>query len=387
MSMEKNIYLDNAATSFPKPQEVQQGICDACSSMSSPGRGAYGSALEAGRTVFRARRAMANLLNAESSDCIAFTSNATEALNIALQGVLTSGEHVITTVMEHNSVLRPLYMLEARGVELSLLPVDDAGVLRYDLLEGCLRKNSRALVVTHASNVTGNVNNLALLGAFAKSHGLLFIVDAAQTAGALPIDVQEMGIDILCFTGHKSLLGPQGTGGLYVRSGVQVRPLKVGGSGVHSFDREHPQAMPTALEAGTLNVPGICGLERALELLSEDGRMQEIYEHDMLLARRFLEGVRNIKGVRLYGNLEAAVRVPIISLNIGGADSALVSDSLWEEYAICTRPGAHCAPLMHRALGTEKQGVVRFSFGYANTLDEVKIAVEAVRKIAEETKL
>ena len=260
------IYLDNAATTLYKPPEVGQAMLDALQTAGNPGRGAHAPTLHASRIVYETREALAQLFHAEGPACIAFASNATQALNTAINGLFDPGDHVITTVCEHNSVLRPLYRLQRQGVEVSFVDVDANGVLRYAQFEQLLRPNTRGIVVTGASNVTGNRTDLAFVSAFAKKHGLLFLVDAAQTAGAMPVDVQALGIDVLCFTGHKALMGPQGTGGLYVRPGLQVAPLVVGGSGVHSFDERHPTEMPTALEAGTLNVPGIAGLGAGVRL-------------------------------------------------------------------------------------------------------------------------
>ena len=263
------IYLDNAATTLRKPPQVEQAVLDAMRTAGNPGRGAHEPTLHASRLVYAARCAMAKLLHAPGPSCIVFAVNATMALNTVLNGVLYPGDHVITTVCEHNSVLRPLYRLRAQGVEVSFTGVDDAARLCYDQWEALLRPTTRALVVTGASNVTGNGTDLAKAAGFAHRHGLLLIVDAAQTAGSQPIDVQALGIDVLCFTGHKALLGPQGTGGLYVRPGLSIQPLVVGGSGVHSFDEQHPAQMPTALEAGTLNVPGLAGLCAGVEWIQK----------------------------------------------------------------------------------------------------------------------
>ena len=374
------IYLDNAATTLYKPQEVDAAILDALHTAGNPGRGAHEPTLHASRLVYAAREALAELFHAPDPACIAFTANATGALNTALCGLLGPGDHVITTVCEHNSVLRPLYRLRTQGVQLSFAGVDAKGRLQYEKWEELVRPNTRALVVTGASNVTGNCTDLAKAAAFAHRHGLLLIVDAAQTAGAQSIDVQALGVDVLCFTGHKALLGPQGTGGLYVRPGLRVAPLVVGGSGVHSFAEAHPAEMPTALEAGTLNVPGLAGLGVGVRWLLEQG-VEALHTREMALTRSFWEGVREVPGVVLYGTLTAP-RAPIVSLNLAGEDSARVADALWEEYGICVRAGAHCAPQMHRALGTVEQGVVRFSFSHQNTEAEVRCAVKAVRALA-----
>lgn len=331
--------------------------------------------------IFDTRVKLAELFHVGDPSRIAFTSNATESLNIAIGGLIGPGDHVITTACEHNSVLRPLYVKEEQGTSLSILQADNQGRMDYEKLEQIRNERTKAVVITHASNLTGNVTDLARVSAFTRKHGILLIVDASQTAGSIPIDVEKMGIDVLCFTGHKWLMGPQGTGGIYVREGLRVTPLKVGGSGVHSFDRRHPLDMPTALEAGTANGHGIAGLNAALDFLKETG-IENIHKKETQLARRFADRVRRVPEAVIYGDFQGAVRAPIVSLNIGEQDSAVVSDILWEDYQICVRAGAHCAPLMHQALGTVEQGAVRFSFSYFNTEEEVDFAVKALSEIA-----
>ena len=382
------IYLDNGATTLQKPECVKEALLEAMASMGNSGRGVHDASLYAGRTIYRARESLAELLGAAAPEQVVFTANATESLNLVLGGLFGPGDHVITTVCEHNSVLRPLYRLQ--GVELSVLPVKaeageerQAGILAYDELESLLRPNTKALIITHASNLTGNITDLERAAAFAKKHSLLLIVDAAQTAGAVPMDMERMGIDVLCFTGHKGLYGPQGTGGVCVRPGLSIRPLKVGGSGIHSFDREHPSEMPAALEAGTLNGHGIAGLGAAARWLLETG-VEQIRAREQALLRQFVDGVKGVEGVTLYGNPDLDRRTGIQSLNIRDYDSARVADWLYEDYGIAVRGGAHCAPLMHEALGTREQGVVRFSFSYFNTEAEADEAAAAVRELAEE---
>ena len=377
------IYLDHAATTLQKPPVVGQAMLAALQTAGNPGRGAHEPTLHAARIVYDTRTALAELFHAEDPACIAFAANATQALNTAIGGLLSPGDHVITTVCEHNSVLRPLYRLREQGVQLSFVGVDDRAVLRYEQFEPLVRPNTRAIVVTGASNVTGHATDLPFVAQVAKKHGLLLIVDAAQTAGSLPIDVQALGIDVLCFTGHKGLMGPQGTGGLYVRPGVQIAPLVVGGSGVHSYDEQHPAQMPTALEAGTLNVHGLAGLCAGVQWLLTQG-VETLAAREAALARCFYEEVCGMPGVTVYGDIETALRAPIVSLNIGDEDSARVADILWEDYGICVRAGAHCAPLMHKALGTVEQGVVRFSFSHSNTMEEALHAAQAVRELAQE---
>ena len=382
------IYLDNGATTLRKPECVKEALLEAMASMGNSGRGVHDASLYAGRTIYRTRESLAELLGAAAPEQVVFTANATESLNLVLGGLLGPWDNVITTVCEHNSVMRPLYRLQ--GVELSVLPVKaeageerQAGILAYDELESLLRPNTKALIITHASNLTGNITDLEQAAAFAKKHSLLLIVDAAQTAGAVPMDMERMGIDVLCFTGHKGLYGPQGTGGVCVRPGLSIRPLKVGGSGIHSFDREHPSEMPAALEAGTLNGHGIAGLGAAARWLLETG-VEQIRAREQALLRRFVDGVKEVEGVTLYGNPDLDRRTGIQSLNIRDYDSARVADWLYEDYGIAVRGGAHCAPLMHEALGTREQGAVRFSFSYFNTEAEADEAAAAVRELAEE---
>lgn len=378
------IYLDNAATTLNKPPQVEQAMLDALRTAGNPGRGAHEPTLHASRLVYAARCAISRLLNAPDPSCVAFTANATQALNTALGGLFAPGDHIITTVCEHNSVLRALYRLrDQEGVQLSFAGVDEKGRLQYDGWQGLIQPNTKAVVVTCASNVTGNGTDLIRVSEFAHRNGLLLIVDAAQTAGAQPVDVQALDIDVLCFTGHKALLGPQGTGGLYVRPGLSVRPLVVGGSGVHSFDERHPAQMPTALEAGTLNVPGLAGLCSGVEWILAQG-VETLCAQESALAALFYERIRDLPNVTLYGDPEMAPRAPIVALNIGNEDSARIADILWEDYGICVRAGAHCAPLMHKALGTVPQGVVRFSFSHFNTEAEVLLAAGAVRELAQE---
>ncbi len=345
-------------------------------------RGAHGPALEAARTIYQTRTKVARLFGCTDPARVVFTSNATEALDIALFGALGPGGRVLSTDWEHNSVLRPLYALEEeRGVALDFVPADREGRLDYQDFERLLRPDTKALVCTHASNLTGDMLDLEAVGAVARAHGLLWIVDAAQTAGSVPIDMEALGIDVLCFTGHKGLFGPQGTGGLCLRTGVELRPWKRGGSGIASFDRRQPEAYPARLEAGTLNSHGLAGLSAALDFLARTG-VEVIGARERALARRFYEGVRGVEGVRVYGDFSTERRAAIVSLNIRDEGSGAVADALSEDYGIAVRPGAHCAPRLHRALGSERQGAVRSSFSFFNTEEEVERAVWAVRKLA-----
>ena len=377
------IYLDSAATSFYKPEQVEQAVCRAFHTIGNAGRGAHVPTLEASRVLYRTRAKLAKLFHAEHASRIAFTANVTQALNLAIDGLIQTGDHVVTTVCEHNSVLRPLYKKQENSVFLTIVSADENGTIAPQDIQDAMRENTRAIVIHHASNVTGNVVPIEKIAAIAHRAGALLIVDAAQTAGGIPIDVQAMGMDVLCFTGHKSLLGPQGTGGIYVRDGLSVPSLLVGGSGVHSFDKHQPTDMPTVLEAGTANGHGIAGLEAAVDFLLETG-VETIHAREDALMRRFIAGVREIPLVKLYGDMDAPLRAPIVTLNLGTADAAVVSDVLWEDDEICVRAGAHCAPLMHQHLGTVEQGAVRFSFSYWNTEAEIDRAIQAVRNIAAE---
>ncbi len=377
------IYLDNAATTLVKPQQVIDAVMQAMTSMGNSSRGTHSQSLKAARTVYDARCRAAELFSCERADHVVFTANSTEALNIAISGLIDRGRHVITTELEHNSVLRPLYRLEQeRELSLSFVKADKDGRIDYADFEKLINDKTQAIVCTHASNLTGDMLDIARIGAIAKAHGLYFIVDASQTAGCCPINMKDWGIDVLCFTGHKGLMGPQGTGGMCIAPGVEIRPWKVGGSGVQSYNRSQPEEYPTRLEAGTLNGHGLAGLAAALEFISETG-VDNIHRHEMALMRRFYEGVKDIPGVKIYGDHSTDERAAIVTLNIGDYDSGAVSDELSETYGIATRPGAHCAPLLHKALGTREQGAVRFSFAYYNTESDVDKAIAAIKELAE----
>ena len=377
------IYMDNAATTMHKPQEVIDAVVRAMSSMGNAGRGANEASLSASRIIYDTRERLARLFGVKDARRIAFTNNSTESLNIAIKGILSPGDHVITTMLEHNSVLRPLYEMEKKGVKLTIVPSDSRGCLNIHDIEEAITSDTKMIVCTNGSNLTGNYIDVKQIGELAHRHNVLFVVDASQTAGVFPIDVEDMKIDVLCFTGHKGLLGPQGTGGIYAREGVEIRPLKTGGSGIQTYSKTHPVQMPTALEAGTLNGHGIAGLHAALEYLERTG-IDEIRTREQSLMRRFYEGVKEIPGVKIYGDFSQENRCAIVTLNIGEYDSSEVSDELLTEYGISTRPGGHCAPLMHEALGTVEQGAVRFSFSHYNTEEEVDIAIRAIHELAEE---
>lgn len=375
------IYLDNAATTMRKPQEVIDAVMLAMGSMGNAGRGVNDASLSASRLIYDTRERLCRMFGGTDPRQVVFTCNSTESLNIAIRGLLNPGDHVITTMLEHNSVLRPLYDLEAKGTSLTIIESDRSGNFDIEDMKKAVRPETKMIVCTNGSNLTGNYVELKPIGEFARERGILFVVDASQTAGVFPINVEEMKIDVLCFTGHKGLLGPQGTGGMYVREGVNIRPLKAGGTGVQTYSKSQPVQMPTALEAGTLNGHGIAGLHAAIGYIEEHG-IDAIRKREQELMRRFYEGVKDIENVTVYGDFDTMDRCAIVTLNIGDYDSSEVSDELLTGYGISTRSGGHCAPLMHKALGTVEQGAVRFSFSHYNTDEEVDAAVKAVRELA-----
>lgn len=377
------IYMDNAATTMHKPKEVIDAVVAAMSSMGNAGRGVNEASLSASRLIYDTREKLCRLFGAEDPRQIVFTANSTESLNIAIKGILNPGDHVIATMLEHNSVLRPLYEMEKKGVRLTIVKSNPEGTLDLADIENAIVPDTKMIVCTNGSNLTGNYIDPEPIGTLAREKGIVFVVDASQTAGVFPIDVQKMKIDVLCFTGHKGMLGPQGTGGMYVRKGLSVRPLLSGGSGVQTYSKTHPTEMPTALEAGTLNGHGIAGLHAAVEYLEKTG-VDTIRAREQDLMWRFYEGVKEIPGVKVYGDFSTKNRCAIVTLNIGDYDSSEVSDELLTEYGISTRSGGHCAPLMHEALGTVEQGTVRFSFSHYNTEEEVDTAIRAIRELAEE---
>ena len=377
------IYLDNAATTMQKPEAVAEAVVAAMGSMGNSGRGAGSAALQASRIIYDARVHLTRLFGGTDPSRLIFTGNSTESLNLSIHGLFVPGDHVITTELEHNSVLRPLYAEQEERVALTVAASGKNGTVDFSEIEKAIRPETKAIVCTHASNLTGNVTDLERMGKLAKAYGLLLVVDASQTAGVLDIDVEKMQIDVLCFTGHKSLMGPQGTGGLYVRQGISVQPWKSGGTGVYSFLKKQPEEYPEHLEAGTLNGHGIAGLDAAIGYLEETG-IDTIRAKEQALMKRFYEGVKEIPGVKIYGDFSSMDRCAVVSLNIRDYDSGEVSDALLTDYGISTRSGGHCAPRMHEALGTVEQGAVRFSFSHYNTEEEVDTAIRAVCELAEE---
>lgn len=374
------IYFDNAATSMHKPKEVTDAVVFALNHFGNASRGVYDESLQADRLIYDARSEIAELFNAGNPRQVAFSKNSTESLNIAIFGTLSPEDHVITSVSEHNSVLRPLNYLEDRGMQLSFLPIDDKGRIQIDKIPSLIQKNTKAIVITHASNVSGNITDLYAVSEFCKKYDLMLIVDGSQTAGSIEIDMQSMGIDILCFTGHKSLMGPQGIGGLCVNESTYIRPFIVGGTGIHSYDKFQPDKMPTRLESGTINSIGIAGLFAAVKYLKEKNIIT-LHKKALEVSQYFYSKLSEFEGIKFYGDYSAKNRAAIVSFNIGNMDSALIGKSLISDHNISTRVGTHCAPLLHIAFGTDKQGMVRFSFSHNNTFEEVDIAVEALKNI------
>lgn len=377
------IYLDNAATTAIKPATVADAVYQALTRgmIGNPARGAHDAAVTAFREIYRFREIAALLFGVKEPLHVAFTQNATDGLNRVLKGLLQPGDHVITTVTEHNSVLRPLYQLEEVGVALSFVGIDDKADLKYEEFEEFLRPETKAVVVNAASNVTGNACDITRIQAFTQKHNLILILDATQLAGVRPIDMAKQGIDILCTTGHKSLYGPQGTGLIAVNRDLTFAPVFSGGAGAHSFDHHHPTSLPDVFESGTLNTPGAMGLTAGMEYVKKMGltKVGEILDG---LTNQFLEGIRDIPQIKIYGDPWRAGKAPVVGINLGELPSSEVAALLNEDYGIAVRPGAHCAPRLHEALGTVEQGIVRFSFSTFNTLEEIDRAVAALKDIA-----
>lgn len=372
------MYLDNAATSYPKPEKVYEAVLHAMRDVgASPGRGGYRRSLEAGRILFQAREAAAGFFSIADSARIIFTHNATGALNLALQGTLVSGDHVITTSMEHNSLLRPLYALRNSGIELSIVPAAPDGVVSVEDIRRAVRLNTRMIAVSHVSNVCGAIQPVQQVAGLCREAGALFLVDAAQSAGHLPIDVERCGIDLLAVPGHKGLLGPVGTGLLYAGAHVPLRPVVQGGTGSHSTAEEQPQVMPDSFEAGTHNLPGIAGLLAGIEFIREQG-LPALFQHEQALLKQAEQALKNIPGVTIYGPEDSSDRCSVLSFTASGVDSSLLAAELDHGFNIAVRSGLHCAPLAHRTLGTLPGGTVRVSPGWFTTREEIAFFSDAV---------
>ncbi len=378
------IYFDNAATSWPKPDVMIKAMLDFNKNIgANPGRSGHRLSIEAARILFYVRESMASLINADEPDTIIFTRNATEGINIILHGLLKPGDHVITSSMEHNSVMRPLHALEAKGIGLTVVPCSPEGFIDPEDVSIAIRKNTKLIITTHASNVTGTILPVSDLAKIARKNEIVYCVDAAQTAGSLPIDVIKDQIDIMVFTGHKSLYGPQGTGGLYIRQGLEtmIEPLEQGGTGSRSESEEHPDFMPDRFESGTPNTIGIAGLGAGVGFVLDKG-VEQIRNKEVAITGLFLDGLSSIKGVKVYGGMDPYKRTAVVSFTMENIMPSEVSYILDKEYNIFSRPGLQCAPSAHRTIGSFPEGTVRFSFGIFTTGDEIKTAIHAIENIA-----
>ena len=376
------IYLDNAATTFPKPEAVYNSMMDCMKNYcANPGRAGHKLAMKAAREIYDTRENIAKLFNIDNPMNIVFTNNATDSLNLAIKGVVNQGDHIITTSMEHNSVIRPIKSLEKYGIENTIVECDKEGFLDIKDLKKAIRPNTKLIVTTHASNVCGTLIDIKAVSEVAKSNNILYLVDASQTAGVYNIDLQEITLDMLAAPGHKGLLGPQGTGILYIREGIDINILKEGGTGSKSEDLFQPDLLPDKYESGTHNTPGIVGLNEGVKFIFKEG-IDKIKDYEEKLCRYMLKRLDEIPNIKIYGPKDASKRAAVITINIEDMDSGEITFLLDSEYNIATRSGIHCAPLAHKTLGTLKQGAVRFSMGYFNTKEEIDIVIQALKDIS-----
>lgn len=376
------IYLDNAATTYPKPEQVYDSIMDCMKNYcANPGRAGHKMAMRAAREIYDARENIAKLFNIDNPMNIIFTNNATDSLNLAIKGAVKEGDHIITTSMEHNSVIRPIKSLEARGISNTIVNCDKEGFLDVNDIKNAIKPNTKLIVTTHASNVVGTLVDIKAVGEIAKENNILYLVDASQTAGVYSIDVKDMNVDMIAAPGHKCLLGPQGTGILYIREGLSVDILKEGGTGSKSEDLFQPEIVPDRYESGTHNTPGIAGLNEGVKFILEKG-IDNIRLHEEELCQYMLDKLEEVPNIKIYGTKDSKKRAAVIAINIGDMDSGEITFLLDSEYDIATRSGIHCAPLAHKTLGTLEQGAVRFSLGYFNTKEEIDKAVEALKEIS-----
>ncbi len=374
-------YLDNAATSFPKPDQVYQSVMQAMQQVgASPGRGGYGRALDASRLLLATREIIAQLFHVADSSRVIFTNNATSALNLAVMGTLQPGDHVVTSSMEHNSLLRPLFMLEKKGVEVTVVSAAADGLIDPELIRKAVRDNTRMIAVAHVSNVTGGIQDVAKISSVAYEAGALLLLDAAQSAGSLSIDMQELGVDLLAAPGHKGLLGPQGTGFLAVAPGVTLDPVMAGGTGSSSDQDHQPDGFPEGFEVGTHNMPGIAGLGAGLLFLQETG-VAEVGQHEYQLAEYARQRLLMLPGCTLFGPNQPERRSGVVSLSVDGWDPALLAFQLDREYGIAVRAGLHCAPRAHRTIGSYPAGTLRMSPGYFNTRKDIDTFCDALISI------
>ncbi len=378
------IYFDNAASSWPKPGGVTKAMENYLNDFSAnPGRSGHKLARQAGNVVLGTRQRLAALINSPSSERIVFTLNATEALNTAILGSVETQDHVITTTMEHNSVLRPLNYAAKQGVEVEIITCNRNGLVDPDKIRSAIKQNTKLIAVGHASNVTGSIQPIEEIGEIARGADIPFLLDAAQTAGAVPIDVQKQNVSLLAITGHKSLLGPQGTGALYVADGLTVNPLKYGGTGSYSELEEQPFEFPDYLESGTLNGVGIAGLGAALSYIEERG-LSEIINYKKNLVYQLINGLKGINNIQIYGHVNGVETVPVVSFSVSGCDSSEIAFILDSVYDMAVRPGLHCAPLAHKTIGTFPEGTIRVSLSVFNTKDEVAAFISAIKEIVKD---
>ena len=382
------IYLDNASTTFPKAPTVATAMSDYITNRGiNINRGSYALAYDVEDIIYTTRQRLHPLFNGHDPAHVIFTQNVTMSLNMVIKGLLKAGDHVLVSSMEHNAVMRPLTQLLDKGITFDTIPCDSTGSIQMDSIEPLIRPNTVALIINHASNVCGTIQPLESIGPICKAHNLQFIVDAAQTAGVIPIDVKACHIDALCFTGHKGLLGPQGIGGIILTKEMAqtLTPLIAGGTGSFSHLETMPTHMPDAFEAGTLNLPGIIGLNEGLAYIESQG-MENIHNHELALTQAFLEGLQSIDGINIVGKQNIQDRTAVVSITIDGMDPASIAYELESNYHIMTRVGLHCAPRAHQTLETYPEGTVRFSFGYANTHKDVETALSALHRIVKNTK-
>ncbi len=371
------IYLDNAATSFPKPSEVYDQVLNCMKNYcANPGRGSHDMSVKSALKIMEAREEICELFNIPSPLNLIFTSNATEALNISIKGALKRGDHMISTVIEHNSVLRPLHSLFEDGVEVTLVGVDKSGYINFNDIKKEIKKNTKMIIINHTSNVLGTIQDIKSIGRLSKENGIIFMVDASQSAGVIPIDVENDHIDLLAFPGHKGLFGPQGTGGLFIRDGIKLRNFKEGGTGSNSHFMVQPDFVPDQFESGTLNTPGIAGLCEGVKFIKRIG-LDNIRKYEEELLWYLLEQIKKLSYVKIYGSDSKKQRSAVISLNVDGIDASIVGEQL-NERGIAVRTGYHCAPLIHDVIGTEYAGTVRVSPGYFNTFEDIEKLVEAI---------
>ena len=385
--MKKTIYFDNAATSWPKPDMVYNAVNYFMREIgANPGRSGHSKSFEAGRIVYETREALANLFGINDSSRVIFTSNATHALNIAFKGILQPGEHVLTTSMEHNSVMRPLrYLEQTIGIRITAVPCRGDGTLPLKLFEEKIEKNTKLIVVNHASNVVGTLLPINEIGEISRKHGALFLVDAAQTAGSIALNVVKDNIDLLAFTGHKGLMGPQGIGGLCIGNQVNMQPLMQGGTGSNSGYETQPEVLPDKYESGTLNTVGIAGLGAGVKFIQKKG-IVNIQKYEKALTKQLIEGLSAIKGIKIYGPCNANKQISVVSFNIDGLKPCDVGYKLDKEFGIMARVGLHCAPAAHKTIGTFPIGTVRLSLNYFNAPEEVQYTIQSLKKIITQTK-